>query len=318
MTGEKRHDGWSNYETWCVHSWLTNDEEAYEYWREEAGRCREEARSSEEVRAGMWAADQLEQFALADQLKDEVEHDGGCSCSSLYTDLIQAALSEVNWLEIAEAILDGLEQDGPQPESADEPAHEDDKDAFSAEEFERAKRERTERGIRPLFELGRIVATPGALATIDPDDIFTFIDGRLGERFIHSPADIARRLADFEWQPDVEGRYRVNECYCHDTTWQQALAALVRASDVVLMDLRNFVAQNEGCLHELRVLATTSGLARVVVLINERTQLPAAQAAIAEATATAPTGRFVWLAQQGEVPPATEKVLELLFVAAER
>ncbi len=154
--------------------------------------------------------------------------------------------------------------------------------------------------------------------TIDADDIFTFIDGRLGERFIHSPADVPRRLADFEWQPDVEGRYRVNECYCHDTTWQQALAALVRASDVVLMDLRNFVAQNEGCLHELRVLATTPGLARVVVLMNERTQLPAAQAAIAEATATAPAGRFVWLAQQGDVPPATEKVLALLFVAAER
>ena len=154
--------------------------------------------------------------------------------------------------------------------------------------------------------------------TIDADDIFTFIDGRLGERFIHTPADIPRRLAEFEWLPDVEGRYRVNECYCHDTTWQQALAALVRASDVVLMDLRNFVAQNEGCLHELRVLATTPGLARVVVLMNEKTQMPAAQAAIAEATATAPAGRFVWLAQQGEVPPATENVLTPLFVAAER
>ena len=154
--------------------------------------------------------------------------------------------------------------------------------------------------------------------TIDPDDIFTFIDGRLGERFIRSPADIARRLVDFEWQPDVEGRYRVNECYCHDTTWQQALAALVRASDVVLMDLRNFVAQNEGCLHELRVLATTSGLARVVVLINERTQLPAAQAAIAEATATAPAGRFVWLMQHGDEPPVTEEVLTPLFVASDK
>jgi hypothetical protein len=163
-----------------------------------------------------------------------------------------------------------------------------------------------------------IAGTDLADRTIDPDDIFTFIDGRLGERFIHSPADIARRLADFEWQPDVEGRYRVNECYCHDTTWQQALAALVRASDVVLMDLRNFVAQNEGCRHELRVLATTPGLARVVVLINERTQLPPAQAAIAEATASAPAGRFVWLMQHGDEPPVTEEVLTPLFVASDK
>jgi len=64
--------------------------------------------------------------------------------------------------------------------------------------------------------------------------------------------------------------------------------------------------------------ATPPGLARVVVLMNEKTQMPAAQAAIAEATATAPAGRFVWLAQQGEVPPGTGNVLTPLFVAAER
>ena len=154
--------------------------------------------------------------------------------------------------------------------------------------------------------------------TIDPDDIFIFIDGRLGQRFIRSSADVPRRLAEFELQSDVEGRYRVNECYCHDTTWQDALAELVRASDVVLMDLRNFVAQNAGCLHELRVLATTPGLARIVVLINEKTRLPDAQAAIAEATADAPNGRFVWLEQQGARPLGTEQVLAPLFVAAEK
>ena len=145
--------------------------------------------------------------------------------------------------------------------------------------------------------------------TIDADDIFTFLDGRLGERFIRSPADVARRLGDFEWQPDVEGRYRVNECYCHDTTWQEALSALVRVSDVVLMDLRNFVAENKGCLHELQVLATTARLGRVVVLINDQTQLPPAQAI----AAAAPADRFIWLRQQGTTPLATEQVLAPLF-----
>lgn len=145
--------------------------------------------------------------------------------------------------------------------------------------------------------------------TIDADDIFTFIDGRLGERFLQTPADLPRRLAEFEWRPDAEGRHRVNEIYCHDTTWQQALDALVRTSDVVLMDLRNFVAQNKGCLHELQVLASTPGLRRVVVLVNDRTELPPAQAA----TAGAPEGRFVWLSQPGATPLATEQVLAPLF-----
>jgi hypothetical protein len=148
--------------------------------------------------------------------------------------------------------------------------------------------------------------------TIDAEDIFTFIDGRLGERFIQSPADIPRRLADFEWQPDVEGRFRVNECYCHDTTWQQALAELIHVSDVVLMDLRNFVEQNKGCLHELQVLATTPGLHRVVVLINDQTQLIPAQAAVAKA----PDSRFVWLKQLGDTPLTTTEVLAPLFANA--
>ena len=145
--------------------------------------------------------------------------------------------------------------------------------------------------------------------TIDADDIFTFIDGRLGERFIQTPADVPRRLADFEWRADVDGRHRVNECYCHDTTWQQALMALVRVSDVVLMDLRNFVAQNKGCLHELQVLAQAPGLRRVVVLVNNRSELAPAQAA----TTGAPEARFVWLSQQGTTRLTTDAVLAPLF-----
>ena len=145
--------------------------------------------------------------------------------------------------------------------------------------------------------------------TIDAEDIFTFINGRLGERFIRTPADLARHIADFELQPDLEGRYRVNECYCHDNTWQQALDRLVGLSDVVLMDLRNFQEKNAGCLHELGILARAPGLARVVILANEKTDLAAAQTA----TAGASSGRFVWLTQQTAGPLATGKVLAALF-----
>src|SRR5574343_2001980 len=154
-----------------------------------------------------------------------------------------------------------------------------------------------------------IAGTDLAERTIDADDIFTFLDGRLAERFIHRPEDVTRRLGAFEWQPDAEGRYRVNECYCHDTTWQQALAELLKVSDVVLMDLRNFVAANQGCLYELQTLSAIPELQRVVVLVNDRTELAPSQAA----TANAPAGRFVWLAQQGNTPPATEQVLAALF-----
>lgn len=154
-----------------------------------------------------------------------------------------------------------------------------------------------------------IAGTDLADRTIDPDDIFTFLDGRLAERFILIPADVGHRLAAFELQPDVEGRHRVNECYCHDSTWQLALAELLRQSDVVLMDLRNFVAANRGCIYELETLANAPALRRVVVLVNERTELAAAQAA----ARAAPAGRFVWLRHDGKTPPPSQTVLNALL-----
>ncbi len=156
-----------------------------------------------------------------------------------------------------------------------------------------------------------IAGTDLADRTIDADDIFTFIDGRLGERFINRVADIEPRLRQFELEPDVEGRYRVNECYCHDNTWQQALDRLVGISDVVLMDLRNFNAKNAGCIHELGVLARAGHLARVVILSNPQTERDAALAA----TAGAPAGRFIWLDEKDEAGLRPAEVLAALFPA---
>ncbi|NTV71300.1 MAG: hypothetical protein HGA71_14295 [Azonexaceae bacterium] len=154
-----------------------------------------------------------------------------------------------------------------------------------------------------------IAGTDLADRTIDADDVFTFLDGRLAERFIAQESDIESRLQQFEYQPDVEGRYRVNECYCHDNTWQQALDRLVGISDVVLMDLRNFKAKNAGCIHELGVLSKAQNLARVVILTNSQTELAAAQAAVVNA----PAGRFIWIDQGDSLKPGD--VLGALFPA---
>ncbi|MDP2249727.1 MAG: hypothetical protein Q8K14_04760 [Hydrogenophaga sp.] len=127
--------------------------------------------------------------------------------------------------------------------------------------------------------------------TIDPDDVFTFLNGRLADRFVANEAQVAERLRDFDLAPDPDGRYRVNECYCYDSTWQQALAALVAQADVVLMDLRGFQARNQGCRHELGVLATASHLQRVVLLFDASTDRSTALADLAGA----PAGRVVWV-----------------------
>ena len=159
-----------------------------------------------------------------------------------------------------------------------------------------------------------IAGTDLADRTLDADDIFTFLDGGLAQRFIATPADVAPRLATFDLRPDAEGRYRINECYCHDTTWRNALAALVQRSDVVLMDLRGFQSHNAGCLHELATLARASSgpqqLARVVVLVDGKTDRVAADAAVAGA----PAGRFVWVEGSGTAARERRQVLDSLFV----
>jgi hypothetical protein len=137
-----------------------------------------------------------------------------------------------------------------------------------------------------------IAGTDLVAHTTDAADLFDFLDHRLAARFVQRAADVPTRLAAFDWQPDAEGRYRVNEAYCHDSTWQVALAALVRKADLVLMDLRGFRAHNAGCRFELATLARAPHVQRVVVLTDERTNLALAKAE----AAAAPSRRFLWIA----------------------
>ena len=148
--------------------------------------------------------------------------------------------------------------------------------------------------------------------TLDPDDLFVYLNGTLAERFIASPAQVEERIAAFDWLPDPDGRYRINECYCFDSTWQTALHALVARSDVVLMDLRGFRAENKGCRHELGVLAQASHLHRVVVLHDKDTARAVAESDI-DPTAAA---RFHWLPADRMDHKMAGRVLAALFKTA--
>lgn len=99
---EKRYEGWSNYETWAVSLWLDNDQQSYSYWREETARHRREAGESFQVREGLWMEAEAMRFNLADQLKEEITDASPLDEATVYSDLLSAALSEVNWVEIAD------------------------------------------------------------------------------------------------------------------------------------------------------------------------------------------------------------------------
>lgn len=101
---ESKYNGWSNYETWAVNLWLTNEESSQRHWRERGEEARRLAESEPD---DVLTKEERAKIALADQLRDEItEASPLADSATLYEDLLGAAFSEVDWAEIAQAFLE--------------------------------------------------------------------------------------------------------------------------------------------------------------------------------------------------------------------
>jgi hypothetical protein len=82
---DKSYNGWSNYETWCVKLWLDNEE----------GSQRDMERIATHARTEYEGAADLKSY-----VQDMMPELGG----TLWGDLLNSALDEVNWQEIVTGI----------------------------------------------------------------------------------------------------------------------------------------------------------------------------------------------------------------------
>lgn len=73
---------------------------------------------------------------------------------------------------------------------------------------------------------------------------------------------------------DADGRFRINDFFCHADTWQGVLSRLIGRADAVLMDLRGFRASNAGCIYEINALLHAMSMARLVLVVDASTDLP--------------------------------------------
>lgn len=89
---KEEYNGWKNYETWNVALWLDNDQGSQEMVLDMARNVKDSETATVD---------------LADQLKDMVEENNPLNDqSSMYTDLLNAAISEVDFMEIANNYLE--------------------------------------------------------------------------------------------------------------------------------------------------------------------------------------------------------------------
>jgi hypothetical protein len=93
---EQGYNGWTNYETWLVKLWMDNEQATQEYWLE-------------------MARDDVTAYDLSQTLQTEyndmrAELLGQQHTATVWDDLLGAALSAVNWYEIATALIEDAKE----------------------------------------------------------------------------------------------------------------------------------------------------------------------------------------------------------------
>ncbi len=124
---------------------------------------------------------------------------------------------------------------------------------------------------RQIGTINMIAGPDLATTTIEPHEFLAFIGGKLSRSFIDSYKTFENRLSEVDLKPDPDGRFRVNEFFCFDDTWKMVLEGFVSNSDVVLMDLRGFSQNNDGCKHEIREIINLKPVSKILFIIDDTT-----------------------------------------------
>mgnify|MGYP003661800085 CR=1 FL=1 len=101
MTTEtKTYNGWSNYETWLVNLWLNNEESSQDFI--------EQLRSELNEIAPCFPAETNEGLfgSFIREYVEELRETWHESAASLWDDIINGALQQVDWREIARAYME--------------------------------------------------------------------------------------------------------------------------------------------------------------------------------------------------------------------
>lgn len=109
-------------------------------------------------------------------------------------------------------------------------------------------------------------------STVSPPEFLSFLGGRLARRFITDGRQLEQHLKTMDLRQDPDGRYRINQLFCGDDVWRQAMTSLASLGTVVFMDLRGFTHANQGCVFEILELVRRVPLQRIVFAVDDTTE----------------------------------------------
>ena len=101
---DKKYNGYTNYETWCIKLWIDHDQDRQEYWAEKVQEAWEDSDTMNILSHKERAAQELSEVVKA----EFEENNPLANKANVYSDLINAGLSEVNWYEIALSLIDNF------------------------------------------------------------------------------------------------------------------------------------------------------------------------------------------------------------------
>jgi hypothetical protein len=111
--------------------------------------------------------------------------------------------------------------------------------------------------------------TAGSRAT----DIVNYLVGRVEDSVVEDAAELEATLRSFHDLPDRDLRFALQSMQCNDATWRDALERLLVGCDVVVLDLAGLSAENQGVAWEVGRLVDAVPWERVVLLVDDTTDL---------------------------------------------
>ena len=77
----------------------------------------------------------------------------------------------------------------------------------------------------------QMIAGPDlARSTVQPHQFLDFLSGKLTRHFVRDRASLERRMAERDHAPDPDGRFRINNFFCHADSWQAVLPRILIGS----------------------------------------------------------------------------------------